>query len=151
MSEQTTTVEILLVEDNIADVKLVREALKESLTIPFRLNVVSDGESALHYLRRTGSFTNSSAVDFIILDLNLPKMDGHEVLAEIKVDKHLKQIPVTIFSTSEAKQDISRAYQLHANCYVTKPLDLERFFEAVQTICNFWLTTATLPPQVEIT
>lgn len=129
--------EVLLVEDSPGDVRLTREALKDS-AIPSRLNVVRDGEEALAFLRRQGPFSDAPSPDLILLDLNLPKKDGREVLADIKQDPELKRIPVVVLTTSEAEQDILRAYDLHANCYITKPMDLDEFLETIREIHRFW-------------
>ncbi|WP_200957457.1 response regulator [Paenibacillus sp. Root444D2] len=137
-------VEILLVEDNPGDIRLIVEVLKEG-KINNNLSVVEDGEEALAYLRREGSYQEAIMPDIILLDLNLPKINGTEVLAEIKKDPQLKYIPVIILTTSEAEQDILRAYDLHANCYITKPVNLEQFLTVVRSIENFWLTLVKLP------
>ncbi|HTG67740.1 MAG TPA: response regulator [Candidatus Udaeobacter sp.] len=137
-------VEILLVEDNPGDIRLIVEVLKEG-KINNNLSVVEDGEQALAYLRREGDFQHSIVPDIILLDLNLPKVNGTEVLAEIKKDPLLKYIPVIILTTSEAEQDILKAYDLHANCYITKPVNLEQFLTVVRSIENFWLTIVKLP------
>lgn len=137
-------VEILLVEDNPGDIRLIVEVLKEG-KINNNLSVVEDGEEALAYLRREGSYQEAIVPDIILLDLNLPKINGTEVLAEIKKDPLLKYIPVIILTTSEAEQDILRAYDLHANCYITKPVNLEQFLTVVRSIENFWLTLVKLP------
>ncbi len=136
--------EILLVEDNPADVRLIREALKESV-IQSTLQVAPDGVEALALLRGEGS--PAVRPDLILLDLNLPKKDGREVLTEIKQDSSLRLIPVVILSSSPAEQDILRAYDLHANCYVTKPVDLDQFITVVQSIENFWFTIVKLPTE----
>jgi CheY-like chemotaxis protein len=138
-------VEILLVEDNPADVRLTKEALKES-KIRNRLNVVENGVEAMAYLRQEGKYARAVRPDLILLDLNLPLKDGREVLADIKADKDLKIIPIVILTTSKAEQDIVRTYNLHANCYVTKPVDLEQFMTVVRAIEDFWLTIVKLPP-----
>ncbi|WP_261305390.1 response regulator [Paenibacillus andongensis] len=137
-------VEILLVEDNPGDIRLIVEVLKEG-KINNNLSVVEDGEEALAYLKREGSYQDAIVPDIILLDLNLPKINGTEVLAEIKKDPLLKYIPVIILTTSEAEQDILRAYDLHANCYITKPVNLEQFLTVVRSIENFWLTLVKLP------
>lgn len=137
-------VEILLVEDNPGDIRLIVEVLKEG-KINNNLSVVEDGEQALAYLRREGGYQHSIVPDIILLDLNLPKINGTEVLAEIKKDPLLKYIPVIILTTSEAEQDILKAYDLHANCYITKPVNLEQFLTVVRSIENFWLTIVKLP------
>jgi two-component system, chemotaxis family, response regulator Rcp1 len=137
-------VEILLVEDNPGDVRLTREALKKG-HLWSRLAVVQDGMEALDYLRRLAPFQNATTPDLILLDLNLPKKDGREVLAEIKADEALRLIPVVVLTTSRAEEDILRSYKLHANCYVTKPVDFARFASVVQSIEDFWFTVVKLP------
>ena len=137
-------VEILLVEDNPGDVRLTKEALKEG-KVYSNLHWAKDGVEALEFLRHKGRFADVPRPDIILLDLNLPKKDGREVLAEIKNDENLKRIPVVILTTSKAEEDVLRSYQLHANCYVTKPVDLEKFILVVQSIDMFWLTVVTLP------
>ena len=136
--------EILLVEDNPGDVRLTREALKEGKILN-HVSVVGDGVEALAFLRREDKYANAVRPDLILLDLNLPKKDGREVLAEIKADAGLKKIPVVILTTSAAEQDILKTYDLHANCYITKPVDLEQFIKIVQLIQDFWFTIARLP------
>lgn len=136
--------EILLVEDNPGDVRLTREALKEGKVLN-HLNVVDDGIEALAFLRREDKYANAVRPDLILLDLNLPKKDGREVLAEIKADAGLKKIPVVILTTSAAEQDVLKTYDLHANCYITKPVDLEQFIKIVRLIEDFWFTIARLP------
>jgi CheY-like chemotaxis protein len=137
-------VEILLVEDNPGDVRLTKEALKEG-KVYSNLHWAQDGVEALEFLRRRGKFAAAPRPDIILLDLNLPKKDGREVLSEIKNDDDLKRIPVVILTTSKAEEDVLRSYELHANCYVTKPVDLEKFIVVVQSIDRFWLTVVTLP------
>lgn len=139
-------IEILLVEDNPGDVRLTIEALKEA-KVRNRLSVAKDGVEALAFLRREGSYAEAARPDLILLDLNLPRKDGREVLAEIKVDASLRSIPVVILTTSRADQDILRSYELHANCYITKPVDLDQFITVVKSIESFWLTIVTLPRQ----
>ena len=139
-------IEILLVEDNPGDVRLTKEALKEGKVVNV-LNTVEDGEEALAYLRRQGKYAKSSRPDLILLDLNLPRKSGQEVLAEIKDDPELRRIPVVILTVSEAEQDIIKSYNLHANCYITKPVNLEQFMEVIKTIEDFWLTVVMLPPR----
>jgi CheY-like chemotaxis protein len=139
-------VEILLVEDSPSDTELTVEALKEA-KIRNHLSHVEDGVQALEFLRRQGPFTDAPRPDLIMLDLNLPRKDGREVLAEIKSDKDLKSIPVVVLTTSRAEQDILRAYQLNANCYITKPVDFEQFLAVVRSIESFWLFIVTLPPK----
>lgn len=138
-------IEVLLVEDNPGDVRLTREALKEG-KLRISLNVVGDGLEAMAYLRRQGSFTGAAIPDLILLDLNLPKKDGREVLEEIKADPGLMPIPVVILTTSEAEEDILRSYNLHANCYITKPVDIDQFVKIVKVIEDFWFTIVKLPP-----
>jgi CheY-like chemotaxis protein len=139
-------VEILLVEDNPGDVRLAVEALKEG-KVHNNLHVVGDGVEAMMFLRREGKFALSPRPDLILLDLNLPKKDGREVLAEIKADEKLRRIPVVVLTTSKAEQDILRTYDLHANCYITKPVDLEQFIAVVKSVEDFWLTIVKLPPE----
>ncbi len=137
---------ILLVEDNKADIRLVEEALKNS-TISHRIIIVRDGVDAMAYLRRTGDYQEAIRPDLIILDLNLPKKDGREVLAEIKVDPQLKRIPVIVLTTSRNEDDVDRSYELNANCYITKSRNLSQLFAIVKRIEEFWLETVTLPSQ----
>lgn len=139
-------VEILLVEDNEGDVRLTREALKEG-RIRNRLSVVQDGEQALAFLRREGAHADAPRPDLILLDLNLPRLDGREVLAAIKNDPALKSIPVVVLTSSRTEQDLLRAYDLHANCFITKPVEFEQFIEVVRSIEDFWLTIVVLPPR----
>ena len=138
-------VEILLVEDNPGDVRLTREALREG-KVRNNLAVASDGIEAIAYLRKEGEHAGAVRPDLILLDLNLPRKDGREVLEEIKSDNELKRIPVVVLTTSKAEEDVLRTYNLHANCYVTKPVDLEKFMVVVKSIDVFWLTVVTLPP-----
>ena len=137
-------VEVLLVEDNPADVRLTQEALKEG-TIPVHLNVVHDGVEALDFLFHREGYANAPVPDLILLDLNLPKKNGREVLTEIKNDSLLKRIPVIIMTTSIADADIQKAYSLNANCYIAKPMDLDEFLRIIRSIEEFWLRTVTLP------
>jgi len=137
-------IEILLVEDNPADVRLTVEVLKET-KVRNTLTVAADGVEALDLLRRTGRYTHAVRPKLILLDLNLPKKDGRQVLAEIKADPDLKRIPVVILTSSKAEEDIVKSYNLYANCYVTKPVGLEQFVKVVKSIENFWLTIVTLP------
>jgi chemotaxis family two-component system response regulator Rcp1 len=139
-------IEILMVEDNPGDVRLTIEALKEG-KVRNNLHTVEDGEEALAYLRRQGQYAKAPRPDLVLLDLNLPKKNGREVLEEIKTDPELKRIPVVILTVSEAEQDVLKSYNLHANCYITKPVDLERFIEVVKSIEGFWLTVVMLPPK----
>ena len=137
-------IEILLVEDNPADVRLTVEVLKET-KVRNTLTVATDGIEALDLLRRNGRYTHAMRPDLILLDLNLPKKDGREVLAEIKTDPDLKRIPVVILTSSKAEEDIFKSYNLYANCYVTKPVDLEQFVKVVKSIEDFWLTIVKFP------
>jgi two-component system, chemotaxis family, response regulator Rcp1 len=137
-------VEILLVEDNPGDIRLIQEAFKES-GFASHLHIARDGEQALAFLRQQGEYSRSPRPAFIILDLNLPRKDGREVLAEIKSEKGLRQIPVVILSTSTSTEDVMRAYDLHANCYVPKPLDIEHLVQLGRSLEEFWLSTAILP------
>ena len=144
--KQYREVEILLVEDNPGDIRLTKEALKES-KIAINLHVVMDGVEAMSFLHREGKYTYAPRVDLILLDLNLPKKDGREVLKEIKTDDNLKRIPVVILTVSGAEEDILKTYDLHANCYVTKPVDFEEFMKVVRTLEDFWLTIVKLPTE----
>jgi CheY-like chemotaxis protein len=146
LSQRSRPVEILLVEDNPGDVRLTREALREG-KVRNNLYVVSDGVEALEFLRRQGQHTDAARPDLILLDLNLPRKDGREVLQDIKSDPALRHIPVVVLTSSQADQDIIRAYDLHANCYVTKPVDFEQFIHVVRTIENFWFSIVKLPPE----
>ena len=137
-------VEILLVEDNPGDVRLTQEALKDG-SIPVNLSVAADGVEALEFLTHKGRFHEAPVPDLVLLDLNLPRKSGREVLKEIKESPALRQLPVIVMTTSRAEQDILHAYDLNANCYITKPLDLDEFLDVVHTIEDFWLKIATLP------
>ncbi|HEX6927300.1 MAG TPA: response regulator [Longimicrobiaceae bacterium] len=139
-------VEILLVEDNPGDVRLTREALREG-KVRNNLHVASDGVEALKFLRREEPYAEAVRPDLILLDLNLPRKDGREVLEEVKADPALRHIPVVVLTSSQAEQDILRAYDLHANCYVTKPVDLDQFIHVVRSIEDFWFTIVKLPPE----
>jgi chemotaxis family two-component system response regulator Rcp1 len=145
-SNKSNPINILLVEDNPGDVRLTIEALKEA-KVSNNLATVPDGVEALAYLRRQGKYPHATRPDLILLDLNLPKMDGRELLAEIKSDSSLKRIPVVILTSSKAEADIFKAYNLHANCYVTKPVDLDQFMVVVKSIDNFWLNVVKLPTE----
>ncbi len=136
--------EILLVEDNAGDIRLAREALRENNS-SIRIEVAPDGAEALAFLLHEGTHAHAPRPDLILLDLNLPKKDGREVLAEIKADEHLRQTPVIVLTTSQADEDILRAYDLHGNCYVKKPLTWGEFARVVKLVEDFWLTTVTLP------
>jgi len=137
-------IEILLVEDSPTDVLITREAFDQA-KVRNTVHVVGNGVEALAFLRNTGNYNNAPRPDVILLDLNLPRKDGREVLAEIKADEDLKRIPVVILTTSQAEEDIVRAYGLHANCYITKPVDFGKFVEVVQSIEYFWFAVVTLP------
>lgn len=141
-------IEILLVEDNPGDVRLTIEALKEG-KVANEINVAVDGIEALAFLRREGKYKNAPKPDLILLDLNLPKKNGREVLAEIKENSHLKCIPVVVLTSSQAEKDIVTTYNLHANCYITKPVDFDQFIEVVKSIENFWFEVVKLPPNEE--
>lgn len=139
-------IEILLVEDSPGDVRLTMETLKDAKVLN-HLNVVGDGEEAMAFLRRDAPHADAPRPDLILLDLNLPKKDGQEVLAEIKSDSQLRRIPVVVLTTSAAEQDILEAYDLHANCYITKPVDLDQWMTVVKSIEDFWLTIVKLPSE----
>ncbi|HTA42607.1 MAG TPA: response regulator [Bryobacteraceae bacterium] len=137
-------IEILMIEDNPGDVRLTQEALKTGRVLN-HLAVARDGMEAMEYLHRTGPFGNACCPDLILLDLNLPRKDGREVLAEIKADERLKHVPVVVLTTSKTEEDILRSYKLHANCYVTKPIDFSQFVSVVRSIEDFWFTVVKLP------
>lgn len=137
-------IDILVVEDNSGDARLIKEVLNEH-KIFNSLFIVNDGVEAMNFLLKKGKYKDSSKPDLIILDLNLPKKDGREVLAEIKADENLKRIPVVVLTTSQSEIDILKSYNLHANCYITKPVDLGQFLEVVKSIEDFWLTVVKLP------
>ncbi|AFY79629.1 response regulator containing a CheY-like receiver domain and an HTH DNA-binding domain [Pleurocapsa sp. PCC 7327] len=139
-------IEILLIEDNPGDIELTKIALEDN-KMTINLSVVEDGVEALKFLKKEGKYANVPHPDLILLDLNLPKKDGREVLAEMKADPILKRIPVVILTTSQAEEDVLRAYNLCANCYITKPVDFDRFVKIVRSIENFWFTIVKLPPQ----
>lgn len=139
-------IEILLVEDNPGDVRLTQEALREG-KVKNNLHVARDGVEALAFLRREGVHKDAARPDLVLLDLNLPRKDGREVLAEIKADPALKMLPVVVLTTSSAENDIVNTYSLHANCYITKPVDLEQFVKVVKSIDDFWLTVVRLPSE----
>lgn len=136
--------EILLVEDNPGDVFLTQEAFREG-RLAHRLSVVEDGEEALRFLRREGEHKGAPQPDLILLDLNLPKKDGRELLGEVKTDPDLRQIPIIVLTTSAAEQDIARAYKLHANCYLTKPIQMDDFLKTIRSVEDFWLSVVRLP------
>lgn len=137
-------IEILLVEDSPGDVRLIREALKDG-KVANRINVVEDGEAAMLYLRRQKPYADAVRPELVLLDLNLPRKDGREVLEEIKSDPELMRIPVVVLTTSSSEEDVLRTYSSHANCFVTKPIDLDQFMDAVRSIESFWLTIVRLP------
>ena len=143
-SKQGKPIEILLVEDNPGDADLAREAL-ESSKVSNTLHVVVDGVEAMDFLRQKGKYAQVPRPDLVLLDLNLPRKDGREVLAEVKADDDLKRIPVVILTTSKEEEDILKAYDLHANCYIAKPIDLNQFLKVVGAIEDFWLTIVKLP------
>ena len=145
MKNKFKAVEILLIEDNPGDVRLTIEALKES-KIMNNMHVADDGIEALSFLKKEGIYKDKPRPDLIILDLNLPKKDGREVLGEIKSDDSLKQIPIVILTTSEAEEDIIKSYELHANCYITKPVNMEQFIKVVKSVGDFWFSIVMLPP-----
>jgi CheY-like chemotaxis protein len=144
VAEQGTPIEVLLVEDDPGDVLMTREAFEEH-KVRNRLSVVSDGAEALAYVRREGEFADATRPDLILLDLNLPKRDGREVLKEMKADPDLREIPIVVLTTSSAESDVLASYQLHANAYVTKPVDFERFILAVKQIDDFFISLVKLP------
>lgn len=141
-------IEILLVEDSPTDVLIAREALSEAKIIN-EIHVAEDGVEALDFLNQRGKFASAPRPDLILLDLNLPRKNGREVLAEIKADESLKQIPVVVLTTSSAEEDVLKSYNLHANCYVVKPVEFNSFVKAVQSIQQFWFSVVTLPPSKE--
>jgi chemotaxis family two-component system response regulator Rcp1 len=144
MSVYNGCIQVLLVEDNPGDVRLTKEALKEGKLLN-QLTVVGDGVEALSFLRKQGIYADALQPELILLDLNLPKKDGREVLAEIKADPNLRRIPVVVLTTSSSEEDILKIYDLHANCYITKPVDLEQFMGVVKSIEDFWVSVVKLP------
>jgi two-component system, chemotaxis family, response regulator Rcp1 len=142
--EGTTNFEVLLVEDSPGDVRLTREALKDA-KVHINLHVAADGMQAMEFLKREGKYAGVPRPDLILLDLNLPKKDGREVLEEIKENPALQSIPIVILTTSSSEEDVLKSYRLHANCYISKPVDLEGFLKVVKSIDSFWLTIVTLP------
>lgn len=147
MVKKTRPVNVLLIEDNPGDVRLTKEAFKEG-NMSVNLSVVMDGVEATKYLSKTDEYEDATTPDLILLDLNLPKKDGREVLQEIKSNPDLLRIPVVILTTSNAEQDILHSYSLHANCYINKPVDFDKFFDVIQKIEEFWLSTAILSTMV---
>ena len=146
LGSQGRAVEILLVEDNPGDARLAKEALKEAKILN-NLFWVKDGEEAMSFMHKEGGYVDVPRPDVILLDLNLPRKDGREVLAEIKADEHLRRIPVVILTASQSNDDILKTYDLHANCYISKPLGLAQFVKVVEAIEGFWLTIVQLPPE----
>ncbi len=147
MNETQKTITILLIEDNPGDVRLTQEAFKEG-SKNVKLDVVMDGVEAINYLYKNGQYSDKETPDLILLDLNLPKMDGREVLEKVKSDDNLRRIPIIVLTTSDADQDILKSYNLHVNCYLNKPVDFDKFFDIIQKIEDFWLTTAILPSMI---
>ena len=148
IKENIRPIEILLVDDNPGDIRLTQEALKESKVLN-KIHVVEDGMETLEFLRKEGRFKNEITPDIILLDLNLPKINGQEVLTEIKNDELLKKIPVVILTISMAEEDILKSYELHANCYITKTVDMNQFIKIVRSIENFWFSIVRLPPNID--
>lgn len=146
MNPATKAIEILLVEDDPGDIDLIEEALEDA-KLQINLNSVRDGVEALAYLRREGKYIQAISPDLILLDLNLPRRDGREVLQDIKGDNYFKRIPVVVLTTSDAEDDILKSYNLGANCYVSKPLGMQDFIKIVESIENFWFTVVKLPPK----
>jgi two-component system, chemotaxis family, response regulator Rcp1 len=147
--KEAEPIEILLVEDNPGDVRLTQEAFRDARVLN-RLQVVRDGEEALQYLHQSEPFQGARRPDLILLDLNLPKKDGREVLREVKNDPDLRRIPVCVLTTSSADEDVFKSYDLHANCYIVKPVDVDKFFRVVQDIEDFWFSIVRLPPRPEV-
>jgi len=145
--EQASPIELLLVEDSPSDTELTVEALAGG-KIANHLSIVEDGVQAMEFLRRQGAYAHAPRPDLILLDLNLPRKDGREVLAEIKTDANLKTIPVVVLTSSDADADVLRAYELHTNCFITKPVDFHQFLQVVKAIESFWLTVVKLPSQL---
>ncbi len=141
-----TPIDILIIEDNEGDARLIKEVLSDG-KVSNLLHNVKDGVQAMDFLKKRGAYANASVPDLIILDLNLPRKDGREVLSEIKTDPELKKIPVVIMTTSQAEEDILKSYNLHANCYITKPIDLNQFIKVVKSIEEFWFSIVKLPPK----
>jgi chemotaxis family two-component system response regulator Rcp1 len=146
--ENGTPIQVLLVEDNPGDVRLTREAFKDA-KVHLEMHVVNDGVEAIDFLNRRGNYARSPRPDLILLDLNLPRKDGRDVLAEVKADPSLKSIPVVILTTSASDVDIESSYLLHANCYISKPVDLDGFLTVVRSIDSFWFSVVKLPPGEE--
>ena len=144
LAEAVRPIEVLLVEDDEGDVLMTREALDEGKVFN-RLSVVGDGVEAIAYLRREQPYADATRPDLVLLDLNLPRRDGRQVLAEVKTDPDLRRIPIVVLTTSEAEEDVLRSYDLHANAYVTKPVDFDRFVEVIRQIDDFWISVVRLP------
>jgi two-component system, chemotaxis family, response regulator Rcp1 len=144
-AKQTVPIDILLIEDNLADVRLTREALKSARMLNV-LHHVGDGMEAMDFLKRKGKYADARRPHLILLDLNMPRMGGREVLAQIKADQDLRSIPVVVLTTSKAEEDIVQSYKLHANAYVSKPVDLAKFLSVIKSFEEFWLAVVTLPP-----
>src|SRR3984885_9407283 len=149
IGSDATAIEVLLVEDSPGDVRLTREAFKDA-KVHVNMQVASDGAEAMAFLRREGKYADGPRPDLILLDLNLPKKSGREVLEEIKADPNLMSIPVVILTTSASEQDVLRSYLLHANCFITKPVGLDGFLKVVKSIDNFWLSVVKLPQEVRL-
>ncbi len=143
---QSHAIKILLVEDSRADARLIVEVFKEE-RIAVDVDIVRDGEAAMSYLRREGEYREKVQPDLILLDLNMPKKDGREVLAEVKADEHLRSIPIVILTTSQSEEDILKSYNLQASCYVTKPIDLEQFTKIIKALDGFWFSAVRFPPK----
>jgi chemotaxis family two-component system response regulator Rcp1 len=144
-SKACKPIEILMAEDNPGDVRLTMEALRDAKVLN-RMSVAVDGVETMAFLRRQGEYANAPRPDLVLLDLNMPRKDGREVLAEVKADPDLRRIPVVVLTTSTAEKDIMESYDLHANCYIAKPVDLDQFLDVVKSIEDFWLTIVKLPP-----
>ncbi len=144
---QSRAIHILLIEDNPGDVRLTQEAFRES-HLPIKLDVVMDGLEGVRFLRKQGKYEHATTPDLVLLDLNLPKMDGRQVLNDIKNDPILRRIPIIVLTTSNAEHDILQCYDLHANSYVNKPVDFDHFFEVIRRVEDFWLSTSILPSMV---
>ncbi len=147
MAQKTRPIQILLIEDNPGDIRLTQEAFKES-TLSIVLNVATDGVEGINYLRKKPPYQDAPMPDLILLDLNLPKRDGREVLQEVKSDELLRRIPIVVLTTSTAEQDILKSYSLHVNSYINKPVDFDKFFEIIKRIEDFWLSTAVLSTMI---
>jgi CheY-like chemotaxis protein len=147
MAQKTRPIQILLIEDNPGDIRLTQEAFSES-QLSIVLNVTTDGVEGINFLKKNPPYTDAVTPDLILLDLNLPKLDGRDVLGEVKQDELLRRIPIVILTTSTAQKDIQDTYALHVNSYINKPVDFDKFFEIIQRIEDFWLTTAVLPTMI---